>query len=307
MSHRAGESGSYADPARAPQAHLSHDEAPQEPTGPVASDSLAAESTRAGGGFSENENPELMSVKGAQSTLNNTDTSGATVLHPASSGAEREKQDALGLGSDEKGPAGVKYPEGAGQADFDGSTNLDGYTGGPSSAKTSSGYNTTNGSGGAPGAFDDGASSVPDASQISSSGGSAGNKSGGDSGFDGDERSETTAQSQISSSAGAGGDGSGPSGGTGVRPYVDEAPTAQSGILPAGSQKPKGRNLIEGDIPETKTFTGNVGGQYDPGRLAEQNFQNANANTDRGSGEQQTGEQEFNDKGGFEVLDSERA
>jgi len=306
MSHRAGESGSYADPARAPQAHLSRDEAPQEPTGPVASDSLAAESTQAGGGFSENENPEILGVKGSQSTLNTTDTSGASVLHPASSGADREQQDALGLGSDEKGAAGVKYPEGAGQANFDGSTNLDGYTGGPSSAKASSGYNSTSATGGNSGAFGGGTSSgdVPDASQISSSGGSAGNASGGDSGFDGDERSQTTAQDQISSSTGAGG---GPSAGAGVRPYVDEAPTAQSGILPEGSQKPKGKNLTEGDIPETKTFTGNVGGQYDPGRLAERDFQNSNANADAGAGPQETGEIEQTDKGGFEVLESERA
>lgn len=298
---------SYADPARAPQAHLSRDEAPQEPTGAVTSDSLAAESTRAGGGFSENENPEIMGVKGSQSTLNTTDTSGASVLHPASSGADRERQDALGLGSDEKGASGVRYPEGAGQPEFDGSTNLDGYTGGPSSGKTSSAYDTNSASGGNPGAFDGDTrtGATPDARDISSSGGSAGNTSGGTSGFDGDGTSETTTQPQISSSAA--GDASGPSAGTGVRPYVDEAPTAQSGILPAGSQKPKGTNLTEGGIPETKTFTGNVGGQYDPGRLAEQSFQNANANADRGAGQQETGDVELNDKGGFEVLESERA
>jgi hypothetical protein len=242
---------SYADPGRAPEAHLSREEAPEEPTGPVASDSLAAESVRAGKGFSENENADIMGVKGSQSTLNTTDTSGASVLHPASSGAEREKQDAMGLGSDEKGASGEVYPTAAGQPEFDGSTNLDGYTGGPSSGKATSGYNTTNASGETTGAVDGETGAISDAGQISSSGesGESGeNTSSGTPGFDGDA--------------------SGPSAGAGIRPYIDTAPVTQSGILPPGSQKPKGTNLTEGGIPETKTFTGNVGGQYDPGRLA---------------------------------------
>lgn len=284
---------SYADPARVPENHISREEAAQEPTGPVASDSLAAESTRSGGGFSENENPEILGVKGGQSTLNTTDTSGASVLHPASSGAEREKQDALGLGSGETGTSGAKYPEGAGQPKFDGSTNLDGYTGGPSSEKASSGYDTTSASGGNPGAFDGGSRSgaTPDAREISSSG-TTGN---------------TTGETSFGSTGAADGGSSGPPNGVRVRPYVPTAPTAQSGIVDDRTQQPKGTNLTEGGIPETKTFTGNVGGQYDPGRLAEQDFQNANANADPGSGEQATGEVEMGDKGGFEVLESERA
>jgi hypothetical protein len=277
---------SYADPGRAPQAHLSREEAPQEPTGAIASDSLAAESVRAGGGFSENENADVMGVKGGQSTLNTTDTSGASVLHPASSGADREKQDAMGLGSDEKGAAGTVYPDASGQPEFDGSTNLDGYTGGSSSGKASSGYDTTGAGGGSTGAFDGDSGATPDAGQISSSGGSAGNTSGGDSGFDGDA--------------------SGPSEGAGVRPFVETAPVAQSGILPPGSQQPKGTNITEGGVPATKTFTGNVGGEHDPGRLAEKDFQKINANADRGAGQQETGEVETGDKGGFEVLESER-
>jgi hypothetical protein len=284
---------SYADPARTPGNHISRDEAPQEPTGPVASDSLAAESTRAGGKFGENENPEILGVKGGQSTLNTTATSGASVLHPAGSDAERQKQDALGLGIYERGIAGVRYPEGAGQPEFDGSTNLDGYTGGPSSAKNSSGYDTTSASGGNLGAFDRDTKTgmTPDTRETFSSG-ATGN---------------TTGETSFDLSDASGGDTSGASGDSGVRPYVDTAPTAQSGIIDERTQKPKGTNITEGGIPETKAFTGNVGGQYDPGRLAEQDFQNANANADRGAGEQATGEVEMTDKGGFEILDSERA
>ncbi|KAI9697755.1 MAG: hypothetical protein M1836_004431 [Candelina mexicana] len=54
-----------------------------EPTGAVASDSLAAESINSGGGFSENKNVQSLSVSGSKSTLNTTDTSGATTLSPA--------------------------------------------------------------------------------------------------------------------------------------------------------------------------------------------------------------------------------
>jgi hypothetical protein len=149
--------------------------------------------------------------------LNTTDASGASVLHPAGSGAEREMQDALGLGSDEKGVAGARYPEGAGQPEFDGSTNLDGYTGGPSSAKNSSGYDTTSASGGNLGAFDGDTRTglTPDARETSSSG-ATGN---------------TTGETSFDLSDASGGGESGASGGSGVRAYVETAPTAQSGIV----------------------------------------------------------------------------
>jgi hypothetical protein len=54
-----------------------------ENAGAVAADSLAAESTRAGGEFSENRGSEPMGVKGANSTFANTNTSGAVTLEPA--------------------------------------------------------------------------------------------------------------------------------------------------------------------------------------------------------------------------------
>ena len=115
----------------------------QEGTGAVASDSLAAESTRAGGAFAENRGGP-MSVSGSSSTFNNTDTSGATTLAPAPDAAEREAKEAWQEVPDEaRGPAGQKYPEGAGSANFPGSHNADGYAGGPTSAKediSSSGY-----------------------------------------------------------------------------------------------------------------------------------------------------------------------
>ncbi|KPI40795.1 uncharacterized protein AB675_10794 [Cyphellophora attinorum] len=102
--------------------------------------------------------------------------------------------------------------------------------------------------------------------------------------------SSSGAGASASASSGVGADttsSSGPSAGTGIRPHVDAAPNYAarvSGAIPAEGDdptyKPKGTNLTEGgDIPENvKTFTGNVGGAKDPGRLAEQNFEAINAN-----------------------------
>ncbi|RDW62837.1 hypothetical protein BP5796_11139 [Coleophoma crateriformis] len=61
-----------------------------ESAGAVASDSLAAESDRAGGGFSENRNSEPLGVQGSNSTFANTNTSGATKLEPARDAESRE-------------------------------------------------------------------------------------------------------------------------------------------------------------------------------------------------------------------------
>ncbi|KAJ5091485.1 hypothetical protein NUU61_006355 [Penicillium alfredii] len=98
----------------------------EEPSGPVTNDSLAAESVRKGGGFSENRGAEPMGVSGAQSTLSNTDTSSATALPSAPVGALREDRQRQ-----------EKYPEAlGGQGDFPGAHLPEsGYTGGPTAAK----------------------------------------------------------------------------------------------------------------------------------------------------------------------------
>jgi hypothetical protein len=85
----------------------------QEGAGAVASDSLAAESTRAGGGFSENRNSEPQGVKGSNSTFANENTSGATRLDPASDAeARRSREDA----KEERtlGSRATSYPSAAG-------------------------------------------------------------------------------------------------------------------------------------------------------------------------------------------------
>ncbi|KAI9830854.1 MAG: hypothetical protein M1826_004283 [Phylliscum demangeonii] len=61
----------------------------REGAGPVAADSLAAESVREGGGFAQNRDAEPLKVKGANSTLATTDTSAALELAPSVDGASR--------------------------------------------------------------------------------------------------------------------------------------------------------------------------------------------------------------------------
>lgn len=113
----------------------------EEPSGPVASDSLAAESVRHGGAFSENRGAEPMGVSGNKSTLNTTNTSAATELPPASEGALREDRQRQ-----------EKYPEAlGGQGNFPGAHHS-GYAGGPTAAKKEMGmnageYSTASGSG----------------------------------------------------------------------------------------------------------------------------------------------------------------
>lgn len=255
---------------------------PTEPTGPIASDSLAADSLRSGGDFaaSDPSHPQPLGVKGASSTLANTDTSGAEPLPPASSGAARERAELKGLGPDERGHTGVKYPD-AEAAAFEGTTTSEGgYYGGPSDG----------GSGG--GAAAAGASDFGGAGSSSST--------------DGPRITSSTSATKVKDTNLE----SGPPAGAGVRPHVDAAPNyagrVSGAISSEGEFQPKGEDLTEGGIPETKTFTGNVGGASDPGRIAEERFEKINANVAGGGASAGRGAGET-DQGQFGVLDSERA
>lgn len=300
----------------APQTHPS--DAAREATGPVAADSLAAESLRSSGGFAENENAAAMAVRGAQSTLNTTDTQAATALRPAESGAARERQDVLlGAGADEKGTsAGGLKLDALGKAEFGGTHNLLGYTGGPSGGgATASATNVKAGD------SDFGASGVSgDSGQVDSnirSTGSGFSGSGGAAGTGKSSSSASAATAPSSSATNTASTSTGPTAGTGVRPHVDAAPNYTGAVtgsmLPEGTFKPKGQNLedagVTQSIPQTKTFTGDVGGVNDPGRLAERKFegQNTDPNTElsKSGGEQEGGSGAS--QGQYDVLESERA
>lgn len=104
----------------------------EEPAGPVASDSLAAQSAREGGAFSENRGAEPLGVSGSKSTLNNTNTSSATQLPSAPAGSLREDRERQ-----------EKYPEAlGGQGNFPGAHSQGGYAGGPTAVKEQMGMHT---------------------------------------------------------------------------------------------------------------------------------------------------------------------
>lgn len=96
----------------------------EEPSGPVANDSLAAESVSKGGAFSQNRGAEPTSYD--KSSLRTSNTSGATELPSASVGGVRENRERQ-----------EKYPEAlGGQGDFPGAhLAQSGYAGGPTAAK----------------------------------------------------------------------------------------------------------------------------------------------------------------------------
>lgn len=291
---------SFAANSHAPKGRTVHESA-----GPITSDSLAAESLQNNGEFAQNASAAAMSVRGDQSTVANTDTSGARVLHAAPSGAAREEQDVLGAGADERGPAGLKL-NAAGKPGFEGSHSEQGFFGASTQAQGSGGGARQ---GVATGASDFGASTLSSHtagsgsnSQINSSTGIAG-----------------TSTSTATSASGSSG---GPSSGTGARPYVPAAPGYTSSVTgaaaPEGTYRPKGANLEDADVtqsmPQTKTFTGNVGGVNDPGRLAEREFEGRNDDPVRelgisgvGGGRQRQQGEQGGESGQYGVLGSERA
>ncbi|KAL1862286.1 hypothetical protein Plec18170_001111 [Paecilomyces lecythidis] len=98
----------------------------QEKPGAVTNDSLAAESVKHGGAFAQrNADAAPLDVSGSNSTLNNTNTSGASQLPSSRDAATRDP--------DSKG----RYPDSlGGQGSYPGAHLPEsGYVGGPSSAK----------------------------------------------------------------------------------------------------------------------------------------------------------------------------
>ncbi|KIX04048.1 uncharacterized protein Z518_07601 [Rhinocladiella mackenziei CBS 650.93] len=284
---------SYTTNPRTPQP--GPETAPREATGPVASDSLAAESLDAEGAFSANPSAAAMGVRGAQSTLANTDISGASVLRAAPSGADREKMDALGARPDERGPSGLKLDT-PGKPVFDGTHSEEGYHGGSRDTNGLLSQGSTR-----VGDSDFGASTVSSRDTVHSHFRSTGP------GFE-------STSSSISSF---------PAECTDVHPHVPQAPGYTANVtgaaMPEGTYKPKGSNLDDADLtesmPKTKTFTGNVGGVNDPGRPAEREFDSRNADVAteiaqagvRGGRVRQNGQGAGEEGGIYGVMSSERA
>ncbi|KAL8637000.1 MAG: hypothetical protein Q9226_009173 [Calogaya cf. arnoldii] len=256
-----------------------------EGAGAVASDSLAAESTRSGGAFSSNRNSEPLDQSGSSSTFNNTDTSGARVLDAAPDAAEREAKEAWSEVPDEaRGVAGQKYPEGAGNVEFSGHHNLDGYSGGSSDAKREMGE-----SGYAPSGIRGGAAP-------------AGSGRGED--FDDDDSYKP---SGIRGGAAPGSDDSGKDTSSSK---ADDAPGYVASVQsdPAQTGKPHGKNIKEGgsefDEAENTSFSSEIGSKEDPGRAAEEQFQTTTQTSAGGKGQPQS---ELSKDGQFDVLETDQS
>ena len=246
----------------------------REGAGAVASDSLAAESVRSGGGFSENRDSEPLAVKGSNSTFANTDTSGATALKPAPSATERDSAD------DSTG--NTKYPESTGgQGQFPGGHNADGYSGGSTRAKQemslgsgSGEYNTQSG--------------TTDKSSMSTRGDKSSSSAQGGAGGSGQRDSTSTS-----------------SGTTADNSHADAAPSYVTPVVAQpgpNTGKPHGKNLhdvtdtgFEDDTGKDVKDLVDVDSQDHPSRKAMQDFQSSNASA-VGTGPTQskgTGEGEY--------------
>ncbi|KAL9098838.1 MAG: hypothetical protein Q9163_005567 [Psora crenata] len=255
----------------------------RESTGAVVSDSLAAESVRAGGKFAENRNSEPLAVKGGNSTFNTTDTSGAITLPPVPNAGAR------GDTSDESGQ-GTKYPEDAGgQGGFPGTHSggtftEGGYAGGSTSAKREMGV----GSGG-PGA------SGGNTDKISSSDTGPGHNANGSSGGD----------TSYNTSYG-GGDYNKPGLSGENNSGRDAAPGYVSGVTqPFHQGKPKGKNLKEEDLDGPTTQDADIGSDQDPGRKAEGDFQRTTQTVSGSTAPRQKGQ--GGDAGTYDVLNDEQS
>lgn len=101
MAHtnKAGTQQTKNDPAR-------YTDPRQEGPGPIASDSLAADSSRSGGAFSENRDSKPLGVTGSHSTFANEDTSSATRLAPAPDAEARKARDDWG----DEPTSGIHHP-----------------------------------------------------------------------------------------------------------------------------------------------------------------------------------------------------
>lgn len=275
----------------------------------MTSDSLAAESARDGGAFSENRD---IGVSGSSSNPLNPDLSNATTLAPAPDAAEREAKTAWQETADElKGPGGQKYPEGAGgQGEFPGSHSAEGYSGGSTKAKQEL-LSKTGGSRGPGVSGESGesgsADSARDTSGGTSSGDPSGNTSGNTSGASNEKPGQETSGHNLTSQDDSQSSRDPPPSNTPTAPGYVAGVTAQ----PAQSGKPKGKNLTEGGFDDTDdsagnnaSFTGEIGSENDPGRAAEQGFQRTNAAVAGAGGPRQD---DVTGKGQYDVLEGEQS
>lgn len=228
-----------------------------EGAGPVAADSLAAESTRSGGSFGENRDSEPQAVKGSNSTFANEVTSSARTLPAAQNATERgdqstEKKTLEGT----KKSADTKKTETATDNEHQKPSTQTDKTKETSAEKKPSSTSRTS------------ENTDPDTKSYAATAKSASDKPANSNSSDSrgtrDEQPSTTSDQPHSSSS------------------ADTAPTyVHSGISKTGG-KPHGKNLTEGgfdsDDKNNASFDMDaVGSTNDPGRESLQNLTPAGA------------------------------
>ena len=253
-----------------------------------------------------------MGVKGSNSTLANTDTSGAVKLDAAPDAASRDDQGGK-----------VKYPEGAGgQGQHPGAHGKGGYAGGPTSDKkeveSSSGGSSAgkkeveSSSGGSTSGKQEvesssGGSLGGNKEAESSSGGSTSGKQEVEPSSGGSASGKQDATTSGSDSTSRTQDDSSSKGSSGIH-QGDTAPSYAHANHPS-SGKPKGKNLTEGfdddDAGKNVSFNSDIGDENDPGRAAENKFlrENAQSGADAGGGPRQKG---VSGNGQYDVLEDDQ-
>ncbi|MCJ1428929.1 hypothetical protein MMC29_006840 [Sticta canariensis] len=281
----------------------------KEGPGPVAPDSLAAESVRDGGAFSDNRDG---GVSESSSNLVNTEFSSATTLAPTPDATEREAKATWQDTADElKGPGGQKYPEGVGgQGEFPGSHNADGYSGGSTKAKQELLSKAEDSQGTrASGGSDEHGNGGSDTNTLGNTGRGTSSEypSENPSGTTDEKTERQTSEHNPTSEDISRSSGEPPSSDVPVAPGYIASVTAQ----PTQSGKPKGKNLTEGGFDDTDdsaannaSFTADIGTENDPGRMAEHGFQRTNAAVAGGGGPRQS---EVTGKGQYDVLEGEQS
>lgn len=276
----------------------------REGAGPVTADSLAAESTRQGGGFAENRDSEPLKVKGANSTFNTTDTSAADVLPPAANAASRSdpNENYIQLGESHKHHKGTKTAHGHSQDAHDKSALKEQVA---SKEQISS-------------ASKDTAPSIGQEEGNQSSGKEL--NSGHESGQD--KAGKQTAGKQEGSKHAAeqeAGAGDGGVNQAAAKTTGTEAKSSQPEVAPTYVEvdvinppihaKPKGANLTEGgfdsDDAQNASSNAEIGSEDDPGRVAEAQFQKVMAHTARDSGASGLKQKGITDDGQFDALPAE--
>lgn len=249
-----------------------------------------------------------MEAPGSSSTLNTTDTSAATTLAPAPNAQEREAKTAWQETPDNiKGPGGVKYDEGlGGQEEFSGAHSAQGYSGGPTSAKLSSGGSAEEKAGGTTSDTYASSGSAEDGSRggitaKSSLGDSAEEKFGDTTGAKSSSGGSTEDKFGDTTSAKSSSGGS-----------ADPAPSYVASVHsdPAKTGKPHGKNITEGgfdsDPSKNASFNSEIGDENDPGRVAENQFQRQTMESGLDAAPSAPRQKEVTNDGQYDILESEQ-